>query len=123
MIQRIDIGHMHVLAFRVEGEVDVEDMKASQEVIKSELASDGPFNLYVEMAATADVEPAAIQERLRFILSNFGEVLQKVNKMALVTDKNWLQHLATGVFTLIPAIDQRSFAFEELEEARTWVSS
>ncbi|GAB3195291.1 hypothetical protein ABID22_003631 [Pontibacter aydingkolensis] len=122
MIQQLDLGNKNLLAFRAEGEITVQDMKASQEVIKPELESDATFSLYIEMPATAGIAPAAIQERLRFILSNFGEVLQKVNRMALVTDKNWLQHLATGVFAVVPAIEQRSFAFEETEEARKWVA-
>ncbi|MBF8962128.1 STAS/SEC14 domain-containing protein [Pontibacter sp. FD36] len=122
MIKKIDIGHDQVLAFRVEGELDVQDMKASQKVIKPELESAAPFNLYLEMAATEGVEPAAVQERVSFILSNFSDVLDKVKKIALVTDKDWLQHLMSGVFTMVPSIEQRSFSFDEKEAARRWVA-
>jgi hypothetical protein len=123
MIKKIDIGHPHVLAFRVEGELDVQDMKASQKVIKPELESDAPFNLYLEMAATEGVEPAAILERVRFILSNFNDVMSKVKKIALVTDKDWLQHLMSGVFTVVTSVEQRSFAFEDADAARRWVAT
>lgn len=123
MIKKLDIGHPHVLAFRVEGELDVQDMKASQEVIKPELESDAPFNLYLEMAATEGVEAAAVKERVSFILSHFSDVMNKVKKIALVTDKSWLQHLMSGVLTLVPSIEQRSFAFEEADAARRWVAS
>jgi hypothetical protein len=123
MIEKIDIGHPHVLGFRVEGELDVQDMKASQKVIKPELETDAPFNLYLEMAATEGVEPAAVQERVRFILSNFSDVMSKVRKIALVTDKSWLQHLMSGVMTLVPSIEQRSFSFEDADAARRWVAS
>lgn len=112
-----------MLAFRVEGELDVQDMKDSQEVIKPALESNAPFSLYLELAATEGVEAAAVQERLRFILSNFSDVIGKVNKVALVTDKSWLQHLVSGVMTILPSIDQRSFTFEEQDEARRWVAS
>ena len=122
MIKKIDIGHEHVLAFRVEGELDEHDMKESQRVIKPRLESGAPFSLYIEMAASEGVQPAAIVERLRFIFSNFEEVLKKVGKVAIVTDKSWLQHLATGAFALVPPIEQRSFTFEEAETARKWVS-
>lgn len=123
MIKKIDIGQPHVLAFRVEGELDVQDMEASQKVIKPELESDAPFNLYFEMAATEGVEPAAIQERVRFILSNFSDVMRKVRKIAIVTDKSWLQHLMSGVFTVVTSIEQRSFSFDEADAARRWVAS
>jgi hypothetical protein len=123
MIKKIDIGHPHVLAFRVEGELDVHDIKASQKVIKPELESDAPFNLYLEMAATEGVEPAAVQERVRFVLSNFSDVMSKVKKIALVTDKSWLQHLMSGVLTLVPSIEQRSFSMDEADGARRWVAA
>lgn len=98
-------------------------MKASQKVIKPELESDAPFNLYLEMAATKGVEPAAIQERVRFILSNFSDVMSKVKKIALVTDKSWLQHLMSGVFTVVTSVEQRSFSLDEADAARRWVAS
>jgi hypothetical protein len=123
MIEKIDLGHPHVLAFRVKGKVDVQDMKASQQVIEPELKSEAPFNLYLEMEASEGIEPAAIQERVRFILSHFSDVMSKVKKIALVTDKSWLQHLMSGIFTVVTSVEQRSFSLDEAAAARRWVAS
>jgi hypothetical protein len=122
MIYKLDLGKEHVVAFRVDGRVDVQDMKASQQAILPELKSNARFNLYLELTDEAEIEPEAIAERVRFLFSNFGEIKDNVNKLALVTDKNWLQQLASGIYKLVPAIEQRSFAFEEAEEARKWIA-
>jgi hypothetical protein len=121
MIERIDIGDQRVLAFRIEGKLDMNDMDASRKVIEPALQSRDDFSLYLEMAADKGVEPEAILQRLKFVFSNFGLIKKKVKKMALVTDKGWLQKLASIVFNLIPAMEQRSFSFEETREARNWV--
>ena len=123
MLERIDLGKENVLGFRVDGKIDMNDIKESQNAILPELKSENKFNLYVEVTDdVSSVEPQAIAERVRFLFSNFGDIKKKVNKLAVVTDKNWLQHLTTGIYKLVPAIDHKSFAFEESEKAREWIT-
>jgi hypothetical protein len=45
----------------------------------------------LELTGAEDIGPEAIAERVKFIYSHSVEIKEEVNKLASVTDKNWLQ--------------------------------
>lgn len=125
MLQKINLNieNDKVLAYRVDGKVDEEDVRKAIETVTPALETPAHFNMYVEVADIHGITPEAIKERLEFVLPNFKELLMKIDKIALVTDKDWMKTLAKGIYSLIPKIEQKSFSFEESAKARQWVSA
>lgn len=122
MLEQLKIENDKVFAFRLDGKITQDEMKQTIEVLKPELETPSHFNVYVEVIEFEGIEPEALKERIAFVLSNYKEILKKVNKVALVTDKKWLQNLAKGAYSLFPGIEQESFSFEEVEKAKQWVA-
>jgi glycyl-tRNA synthetase alpha subunit len=79
------------------------------------------FNIYMQLHRIDGIEPKAVWQDLKFGLENMKEITQKVDKVALVTDKNWVQKLAEISYSFVPGIELKSFAFEKSPEAKKWV--
>jgi len=121
MIQHMETGNKGVFAFRVEGKITETDVKQSLHAIQTGIETMDHFNLYIEVNEMDGIELAALKERFSFIFSNYKSLIKNVKRVSLVSDKNWLQKLAQGIYALIPNIEQRSFSFEEKDQARRFV--
>jgi len=121
MIKQIEHAQKNILAFKVSGKITESEVKETIAVIEKSIETQDRFNLYVEIAALDGVELAAMKERFSYIFSNYQPLLKKVQKVSLVSDKNWLQKFAEGLYYLIPSIEQKSFSFEETDQARRFV--
>lgn len=121
MIKKLEISNQKIFAYRVEGKITESEVKEVLQDIQNGINTLDHFNLYVEVNEMGEVELAALKERFSFIFSNYKSLVHKVKKVSLVSDKNWLQKLAQGIYYLIPKIEQKSFSFEEKDQARQFV--
>lgn len=76
----------------------------------------------MEIHQMEEIGPGALWEDFKFGLENLKEVSEKIGKVALVTDKGRIKKLAGVFYAFIPGINLKSFAFEEIPEAKKWVS-
>jgi len=121
MIQHLEIENKNVFAFRVQGNITETEVKQVLQSIQNGIDTLDHFNLYVEVKEMDGIELAAMKERFSFVISNYKSLVSKVKKVSLVSDKNWLQKLAQGIYFLIPGIEQKSFSFEDKDQARQFV--
>lgn len=121
MIKQIENDDKGILAFEVAGKITQKEVIQTIDVIETAIQTRDRFNLYIEVAELSGVEMAAMKERFAYIFSNHKQLLKKVKKVSLVSDKNWLQKFAEGLYYLIPSIEQKSFSFEDKEQARHFV--
>jgi uncharacterized protein (DUF1800 family) len=122
MIEKLDLGKDDILAFKVDEKVEMEDVKEVLANLQSNLETPSHFKGYVEVHNLKGIEPKALWERMKFGLSNFSELSKKVDKLALVTDKDGLKKFADTIYSVMPGINFQSFAFEDSDKAKEWLS-
>lgn len=120
MIQQLDLGDEQVKAYRVDGKISTPDVRKIIESIEADLKSPAQFKVYVEMPVYEGIEPEAMWERMKFGLGNLSKITKSVDKLAIVTDKRWLQNLAR-IYELFPNLEHKVYTFEETEKAREWI--
>ena len=121
MIHPLDMDRDDVLAFSVDGEIEQQSMRSTIEAIKSKLQGNSTFQIYLEVVELNGIKPEAFKTRIGFALSDFRQILKQVDKVALVSDLDWLRNLAAGVYHLNPAVEQKSFVFKDADVARAWI--
>jgi hypothetical protein len=123
MLQKLDLGTDKVVAFRWEGDFNVEAFEQAMKKFLPELKSRERMNVYLEVASIGKFEAAAVWEDIKFGFKNMKELRDKVDKIALVTDEGWVRTLADTTYKFIPGIKMQSYAFADLKEARTFVQN
>lgn len=121
MLQKLGIGDDHVVGFRWEGEFDEKAFKQSLLQFLPELQSRSKMNIYFELIDIGDFEATAVWEDIKFGFNNMKELRDKIDKIALVTDKDWVRNIAESSYKLIPGIKLKSFTFKESEAAKLFV--
>jgi len=121
MIQHLESGNETVFAFRIGGKITEAEVKQSLKIIENAIESLDQFNIYVEVDEMSGIELVALKERFSFTVSNYKSLVKKVKRVSLVSDKNWLQNLARGIYSIIPDIEQKSFSFKEKDQAKLFV--
>ncbi|WP_417607960.1 STAS/SEC14 domain-containing protein [Owenweeksia hongkongensis] len=121
MIKKIQFVEPDILGFEVDGRVsEAAFINMMQELIPK-MESPGNIKLYVEIPRYEGTDWEVVWHSLKFAIGKLKTYFNKVDKIALVTDKGWLRFLATAEYKLIPAIDEKSFEFSEKEEALEWI--
>lgn len=123
MLQKLDLGTDKVVAFRWEGDFNVEAFEQAMKKFLPELKSRDRMNVYLEVASIGKFEAAAVWEDIKFGFKNMKELRDKIDKIALVTDEGWVRTLADTTYKFIPGIKMQSYAFTDLKEARTFVQN
>lgn len=123
MIQKLDLNNEKVLAWRLEGKINEAELSPMVKDLEQELNTSDRLNIYMEVTETPGVTPQAFWDSLKSGLSNLKSYDDKLDKVAVVTDKGWLQTMASVENRFFPGIEERAFSFEEATEARQWVKA
>ena len=121
MLHKIDIGDERVAGFRWEGKYDEKGVKQSFVQFLPELQARDKMNVYLEVGSLTEVEAKAIWEEIRFDVSNMREIIGKIDKVALVTDMNWIRSIAETSSAMVPGIRLKAFSFQEADAAKAFV--
>jgi hypothetical protein len=118
MIERLKDFPDNVLAFACHGRVTKQDydtvlVPAAQAALKSR----GRVRIYYETAADfAGIEPGAVWEDFKIGM----EHLTRWERMAVVTDVDWIKHTIRFFSFLMPG-ELKIFPRAEAAQARAWV--
>lgn len=123
MLHKIDVGDDNVVGFRWEGKYDEKGVKQSFVQFLPELQSRSEMNLYLEVGSLTEVEAKAIWEEIRFDIKNLQQIVNKIEKVSLVTDMNWMRTMAETSSSLVPGIRLKAFSFKETDAARAFVTA
>ncbi len=121
MLHKLDFSDDRVLAFSWEGDFSKKAFEDAMAEFVPELKTRDNFNLYLEMHSIEGMEAKAVWEDIKFYFQNMPELMEKIKKIALVTDKSWMKNLAELSYKMVPGIDLKSFSFEDKKAAREWV--
>ena len=119
MIERLAGFPDNVVALGAKGQVTRADY---EQVVVPEVdrvfESHGKANFYYELGPQfTGLEPGAAWEDLKESVRHFGGW----QKMAVVTDVEWIKRLAGGFGAIMPG-DMRVFPYAEAAAARAWVA-
>lgn len=121
MLHKVDLGLDHVVGFRWEGKFDKEAFRQAMQEFLPELRTRDEMNIYLEFAGIEGMEAKAVWEDLKFFFSDMKELQEKINKIALVTHKDWIGTLSELSYKFVPGIKLKSFSMEDTEAAIAYV--
>jgi SpoIIAA-like len=118
MIERLAGFPDNVVALAAKGQVTKQDY---EQVLAPEVArafkNHRKVNFYYELGPQfTGLEPGAAWEDLKEAIRHFGGW----DKMAVVTDVEWIKRLVSGFGAIMPG-EVRVFPYAEQAAARTWV--
>jgi hypothetical protein len=115
------LNEASILTFEVDGKVDkVSFINTMRKVLREMETSEG-VRLCVRVSSIQGVTLDALWESLKFALTSLQEFLSQINRIAWVTDKQWLAVVANIEDKLLPGIDEQVFPFEQEDDAIAWL--
>lgn len=114
MLEFLKFDVADAVAWRITGKVTEEDMERALDALRIRIEAHGQVSVYQEIDGFGGVELDAIMGKMQF-LSEFG--ISKFKRIALVTDKQWLQRVVSWEDKVFKSIDMRAFAIEERDRA------
>ena len=117
MLEIIDIGDDAVLACRIDGKIELDDIERVKTRVGEILESHDAVRVYVELDSLGGITLEALWEDLKL---GFGN-LSKFTHKAVVSDKKWVAKMAEIANKLFPKIELKHFAPDEREAARDWI--
>jgi len=120
MIERLQAFPENVVAFACHGHVAKSDYATVLiPAVEEALAQHQRVRLYYEIAGDfAGIDPAAVWQDTKLGIGH----LSRWEKLAVVTDVEWIKHTMTFFAFLLPA-EMRVFPRAEAAKAREWIIS
>lgn len=109
-----------VVAFRIDGAVDQMAMMKILGAIGQVSQAHGKVRIYQEVKNVGSIEFDAIIEKVKFLFSSGLSVFERV---VIVTDKAWVQKIATLEDKVFSGIDIKAFSFESQVDAVNYIQS
>ena len=110
MLEIIDIGVPQAVAYRLVGKITRGDMQQIFDAINEKVEQFGEVYIYQEIDAYTGVEFAAMLEKIKFLFDNG---LAKISRVAVVTNKSWLQKIVALEDKLFKNIALQCFAQQD----------
>lgn len=122
MLELITVKPKNLIAYRVEGKVTAQDFERVAKVIEDRLEEQDDVAVYAQIDSLEGMEPTAVVKDVAFGIRNAGK-LSKVDRVAVVTDEDWIQNATKVEDAVLPGIDMSAFPKAESERAMAWVLS
>ena len=122
MVERVADLPEHVLGFRATGTITRDEYRELMKPIYATLERGEKLNIYFELAgAFQGLDLGALWEDLKAAGSVGLKHRSSWQRMAVVTDKDWIRHAAAAAGWLAPG-ELRLFAADETAAAKAWVA-
>lgn len=118
MIQFLDVDEKNTVATRMVGEISRKDVDQAAREIDRLRAEEGKVNMYIELDNFQGYDSMeAFFEDFKESLKHFDDF----NKIALISQDEWLKGVASITKNLLPQTDARYYRFEERPQALRWL--
>ena len=118
MVKIINFKNEKVIGMSIDGKIEADDIEMIASLCEEKFDKSDKLSIYVEMESFDGISIEAFFKDLKFAIKNFS----KFDKKAVVTDKSWMQKLGNFSDKLFGSIEIKVFPFEEIDEAKDWVS-
>jgi len=118
----VTINNKNRLDINLNGKIDSESMEiALDELInKSENITNGTMLYTIDNFQLPTLGAIAIEFSR---LPSMFNLIKKFDRVAVITDKTWLQKASEFEGALIPGLEIKAFNLEEKEEAENWLKN
>src|SRR5690606_28812923 len=116
-----DFNDEKVVGFRWEGKFYEKGFKQSLVQFLPELQMHSKMNLYLEVINLTEVEAKAVWEEIKYDVQNMREMVNKIDKVALVTDLSWMRTLSSSFAAFVPGLRVKTFKLDEDDAAKLFV--
>ena len=117
MLEIIDIGAENVLALRMDGKIELDDIERVKTRVEEILEDHEKVRVYAEVSSFDGISFQALWEDLKL---GFGN-LSKFSHKAVVSDKKWMANMARFADKLFGSIELRHFTPDERDAAIEWI--
>lgn len=121
MLTILELGP-NILAYRVEGKLDGADIDRAFAAMDQRLAASGKIRVYAEVVSLAGMRANAVWEDFRKSLAHW-DVLPRIEKVALVTDIEWLRRAARLEDRIFRRMEMEAYTLDERDDARAWLTA
>jgi len=117
MLTLIPFDDDRVVGARISGKITRPEFDAVAAALETALAKHDKVRFYAEMETFGGVAMDALFQDLKFGLRHW----QQFEREAVVTDQDWMRRLALLADKLLPSIDVKVFARDDMDSARAWI--
>jgi len=117
MLELIDIGSDRVLACRIKGKIELDDMERIKTRVAEILEHHDKVRVYVEVENLGGISIEALWEDLKLGFGNLSLFSHK----AVVSDARWIAKIAAVANRLFPSIELKHFEPDDRAAARAWI--
>lgn len=122
MIEIIPFDEPDIIGFRLDGKIDDAGYDQAVAEIQQAIANNNKISIYAEVVKFGGMSIETFFENFK-IKFGFLKELDKFEKEAIVSDKQWLESMIKLSDKLFASVEVRYFPFEDKEDALTWVKS
>lgn len=111
----------HVVAFEIDGTVTAPDLDDLYAAVEKAMDGKGPVHLFGEIHGVGGLTLEALGNNFKrgiALLPRIG----RVDRYAVVTDKNWIATMAQFEGAIIPGLDVKTWPVAERAAALEWAS-
>ncbi|MEO1078984.1 MAG: STAS/SEC14 domain-containing protein [Pseudomonadota bacterium] len=119
MIEMMDFESPDTVGWRIDGKVTEDDMETVLAALRGAIETSDHVSVYQEITDFSGIEWDAIEEKMEF-LREFG--LRHFRKIAVVTDKRWMQKVIGWEDRLFRSIDMRAFSTDDRSRAMSFLA-
>ena len=118
MVEILPLEAENVIAIRMIGRIDAQDMDRIIEAAEPKLADGGKLRVYVEVDAFDGITFEALGKDMKWGLKHALDFKAK----AVVSELRWAEKLAQVFDRLFPRIPLRHFQPDQKDEAWDWIT-
>ena len=116
----VSLEEPNVVGFRLDGNIDSESFDRAVTEIQNALKNNRKIRIYAEVISLAGMSLETFFENLKVKFEFFGE-LDKFEREAVVSDKQWIETLVKIGDKLFPGVEVKCFTFAEKDDALAWI--
>jgi len=116
MIEYEVIPGTNIIEFSVDGKVTKEELGDLLGACEKLIEEHGKIRMLKWVKSVGGIEASALWDNLKWGFSN----MKNIERVAGVSDKKWMENLASVSGKLVPA-EVRMFSPEEIDQARAWL--
>nr|WP_298378522.1 STAS/SEC14 domain-containing protein [uncultured Halomonas sp.] len=119
MLELIAAPAPHVVAMRVSGCIDANELQHGIDAIEQAKKSHDKISFYIEVDNLRWMTGTALVRDIGYGLTQFGR-MDHFHRIAVVSDQQWMRSVASVQNQLFSSIEVRPFKKEEKETAMQW---
>ena len=120
MLTAIPAPAPHVVAARIENQIDTGDIDSALSLVESCLEKNRRVNLYVDVSQLTGITPTAFLKDLAYSLKNLGR-LYRFQQVAVITDNATLEKVISWEDKIFRNMEIKSFSSAQVNEATAWI--